>query len=321
MRTASKVEKVQVKREKARIKEEKRRRKSNVQLVTPSFKPLDIPSNSYEDDNDLIGSPVEELEINGDMEFDSLEEEKTVDNTKSFLLKIGGYTVNKRLELMGTSVNDIKKFQLYRLLKTVVTAIVPIPISLVLHTYIPMFFSLVGGVSMWFMDYWRVARRYEFFQFHRQLDFNKFIRMLMPYLRGKNVVLYQALQKMKDRLPEGTTRTALITLITKLNTNPNSREPYEEFARNASGQDRSLLIMQTLYDFQRSSNDATTINELGKLVDHELSRDIDEIIERKDDRFEMESYLMLFSLIFVLLGYFLSSIIAMFMEFSSKLGH
>lgn len=141
----------------------------------------------------------------------------------------------------------------------------------------------------------------------------------MPYLRGSDVVLYKAFNKMKDRLDDGTTRTALVTLITKMNSNPESREPFEEFAREASGQERSILIMQTLYDYQKSSNDSTTINELGKLVDEELSRSIDEIITRKDDSFETESYMLGFLILVPAMAYFLAIAVSMLQEFQGNM--
>src|SRR5690606_1407675 len=109
------------------------------------------------------------------------------------------------------------------------------------------------------------------------------------------------------------------TLITKMNSQPNSRIPYEEFAQNASGQERSKLIMQTLYDFQRSSNDSTTINELGKLVDEELSRDIDEIVTKKDDRFEIEAYYLGACVMIPAFGYFLAITVEMLIKFMPSL--
>lgn len=265
-------------------------------------------------DTDLIGEPVNKPSGKGtgvrkskaEKAIEFIENKPTLDNTNSVLLKIGGEVVNRRLEALGTEVEDIKKFQLFRIIKTLVIFIVPLFIALALKSYIPVFVSILGAIAMWFYDYLRVAKEYEGFQFKRQLDFNKFVRMLMPYLRGNNVVLYKALEKMKDRLDEGTTRTSLIALMTKINMNPNSRLPYEEFAESSSGQERSKLIMQTLYDFQRSSNDSTTINELGKLIDDELSKDIDEIITRKDDKFESEAYLLGSLIMIPAFGYFIA---------------
>lgn len=250
---------------------------------------------------DLIGKPVKD-----ERQVKIGEVIETVADTNHWLLKIGGNTTNVHMEMMGTSVEDIKKYQLFRLIKTIVGLLVGVIIGLLSHE---IFFYIIGvvlGAVLWFFDYLKVEKHFQFFQFHRQLDFNKFIRMLMPYLRVEGMTLYKALQKMKDRLDDGTTRNALIALITKLNTRPNAREPYEEFAKQASGQEQSELIMQTLYDYHQSSNDSTTINELAKIVDHELETNIDEISEIKDGRFEMDNYLLGMCLLVVVFGYFLA---------------
>lgn len=228
----------------------------------------------------------------------------TVDSTKSFWLWIGGYKTNIMMEETGSTIKDIKIFQMIRVFKTLTAFVAPIIICFVFNTWYPLPFAFVLAGLFWMMDYLKVVRFHSFFKFKRQLDFNKFVRKLMPYLRGTDVVLYRALNKMKNRIPDGQTRTALITLITMLNTKTGSIEPFEEFAESASGEERSLLIMQTLYDYQRSSNDSSTIHELGKLVDEELDRSIDEIIRRKDAKFEFEPLMLAYCFMIVLGGYF-----------------
>lgn len=261
---------------------------------------------------DLIGKPIKSDEV------DFFGVEKVIDS-KSFLIKIGGAVTCDRMERMGNTVDEIKKFQLFRLIKSSIFLILGLAVALVMKSSIPIVIGVLGFVVMWFFDYLRVNNHYEMFQFKRQLDFNKFIRMLMPYLRGNEVTLYQALNKMKDRLEDGTTRTALVTLIAKLNGDMDSVIPYEEFAEEASGVERSKLIMQTLFDFNQSSNDSTTINELGKIVDTELEKDIDEIIEKKDDKFEHENYLLGFSMVIVVFAYAASIVVTMLIDFSSKM--
>ena len=252
---------------------------------------------------DLIGKPVKDEK---ESHFKLGEVQPTVADTNHWLLKIGGNTTNVHMEMMGTPVEDIKKFQLFRLIKTVIGVLIGVAFGLLSHE---VFFYVIGvvlGAVLWFFDYLKVEKHFQHFQFTRQLDFNKFIRMLMPYLRVEGMTLYKALNKMKDRLDDGTTRNALIALITKLNSRPNDRAPYEEFAKEASGQDQSELIMQTLFDFHQSSNDSTTIKELAKIVDHELEKNIDEISDIKDGRFEMDNYLLGMCLMVVVFGYFLA---------------
>lgn len=232
-------------------------------------------------------------------------EEETLDDVDSFLLKIGGRVTNERLFALGTTVDDIKKFQLIRLLRALAVAFALVMVGFASGKVFIHALGLLLGVGMWFFDYMRVANEYSMFQFKRQLDFNKFIRMLMPYLQGKDAVMYKSFEKMRTRIEPGTTKTALIGLMTKMNTD-GSIKPFEEFAEESSGQDRSLLIMQTLYDYHRSSNDSTTINELSSMVDSELQRDINEVIEKKDLRFEFEYYILAGIMIIPMFGYFIS---------------
>lgn len=238
--------------------------------------------------------------------FDS--EGKVIDDVPvseidSIWVKLGGTTVTTRLEIMGSTNDDIIRFHQFRFAKTALIAFIPVTLSLLFKE--PMFLTLsfFGALAMWFIDYFKVQQTYKVFQYKRQLDFNLFVRQLMPYLRGSGNVLYQSLHKMKDRLDDGTTKTALITLITQMNTDVESREPYERFAQESSGQDEALLIMRNLYDYQRSSNDATTIKELGTLVDVAMEGSIDDVIKVKDERFEIESYLIGFAVLIPVLGY------------------
>lgn len=266
--------------------------------------------------DDLLGEEVKETlkgHAEDDISYQGVKEE--IENSKSVWLRFGGKGVNDKLVKMGDSKEQILKFQKTRLIRALTLFLVTALLGIYLMNIGVLVVAVFGGALFIFIDLIRVNNRYKEFQFKRQLDFNKLLRQLMPYLKSNNVVLYKALEKMKDRIGTGTTRTSLVTLIAKMNSNPGSRLPYEEFAESASGLEESVLIMQTIYDYQRSSNDSTTISNLASLVDRAMERSVDEIIEKKDFRFYIEPYLIVSCFMIIAFGYF----IAMVVDFSGSI--
>lgn len=171
---------------------------------------------------------------------------------------------------------------------------------------------LIGvGLALvqWTSQYKKVKNYYYRSAFNKQLAFSKFIRMLIPYLLQSNATLYNVFNKMVDRLEDGYVKDSLKKLIIEMNDNPNSEEPFKEFALNASGTDQAVLFMTTLYDYQQTTFDSSVISELGQMASEALFNGVDEIINFKLKKFDMFPTKITMPIGIITIGYMASSAI------------
>ncbi|EAG4642810.1 hypothetical protein C5754_14170 [Listeria monocytogenes] len=155
------------------------------------------------------------------------------------------------------------------------------------------------------MDYTKVVKTYKYWKFEKQIEFLKFIRLLIPILLEKKTSLYLAMNKMLHRLDEDSKyiKDEIERFLIALNQKPNSIEPFINFAKRASGTEEALLMLRTLFAYQQKSNDPTIIKELGELSNEQLMGGVDEIIRFKTKRFGIYPSLTLASIFFIVIGY------------------
>ncbi|MEC3299207.1 hypothetical protein P9006_32215, partial [Bacillus thuringiensis] len=165
--------------------------------------------------------------------------------------------------------------------------------------------------------YTHVTKVYSAFKFERHLNFSKFTRLLIPYLKeaGESVSLYQVFRKILNRMEKPVDKNSLAKLMSEMTDKPDDIQPFTDYAMRSSGSDMSINFMQTVYDFQQNSSDTNVINELGQIASAELQRAIDEIIAFKLRRFNffptkmvMSSFILVVGFAAAVLVYHLSSI-------------
>ncbi|MEK4692416.1 hypothetical protein [Bacillus sp. FSL W8-1202] len=212
--------------------------------------------------------------------------EEVVEVKNNFWLKIAESNLPAMLNEMGYNQEWFIKFQKKRLM----LAIIFLGLGIVIGASVNAWIMLLGpilAVSVWLVEYQRVLNAYKRNQFEKQLQFNKFTRLLNPLLREVNSTLYKALNKMLKRMDEGQVKTALKRLLIGLSDEPNSEAPFRQFAKEASGTDQAMLYMTTLFDYQQSSSDPTIINDLADMSSKQLFAGVREIIEFKLRKFAM----------------------------------
>ncbi|HFD6742165.1 TPA: hypothetical protein ACF3Q8_003060, partial [Enterococcus faecium] len=123
--------------------------------------------------------------------------------------------------------------------------------------------------------------------FERHLQFSKFTRLLIPYLKQKKDGgnLYGVFAKIVKRLDYDTDKKLLMKLMQEMTDQPNDIRPFTEYAEQTSGTDMSVLFMSTVYDIRQGSADLDVIEELDRLASEELMAGIDSIIDYKSRRF------------------------------------
>ncbi|MGX1195879.1 hypothetical protein [Metabacillus sp. SLBN-84] len=189
---------------------------------------------------------------------------------------------------MGDSTKKIDKFQK----KRVMFSLFVVMLGCMAGAFVHVWLYLAGpifGVVFYKMQAKKVENYYRAWKFQRQLNFSKFTRLVIPYLKasGGTAALYTIFNKILQRTEDESDRRSLYQLMGEMGDNPESLEPFTDFAERSSGTDMSHLFMSTIYDFQQSTFDVSVIDELGRMASEDMMNAIDEIIEMKLRRFVM----------------------------------
>lgn len=193
------------------------------------------------------------------------------------------------LREMGNTEALIKQYQKNRVFQTGIVFVILMAIAIGLKQ--PMVFALAIGISIFVYRsrFTRIRKVFGQWKFERELNFSKFIRLLIPYLKqsGGDASLYTVFNKILIRLDDDTDIESLYMLMGDMAERPGDIEPFYSYARRSSGSDMAYLIMGTVFDYQQSTRDTTVINELGQMASEQMMDAIDEIIAFKIRRFGM----------------------------------
>lgn len=191
------------------------------------------------------------------------------------------------LNEMGYTNQRIDGYQKKRVFETIAVFLTFLLFGYFLHS---IFYVVAFGIGFYYYrsKYSSVLKNYQIWKFNRHLEFNKFTRLLIPYLMQSKgeVALYSIFNKILMRLESDVDRNSLYQLMSEMSTNPNDVNSFINYAKRSSGTDMSILFMSTIFDFQQSSFDIEVINELGKISSEELLSSIDDIIHMKLIRFD-----------------------------------
>ncbi|EOF89166.1 TPA: hypothetical protein IWN98_001262 [Enterococcus faecium] len=207
---------------------------------------------------------------------------------KSIWLKMLDENYYKKLREMNNSNVSIIKWQKQRFLKSWIFVGVGLVMYLLLGKE---WYYLAGGIAtaigFYIIQAKSINNIYNQFRFERHLQFSKFTRLLIPYLKQKKDGgnLYGVFAKIVKRLDYDTDKQLLMKLMQDMTDRPNDIQPFVEYAEQTSGTDMSVLFMQTIYDIRQGSADLDVIEELDRLASEELMAGIDSIIDFKSRRF------------------------------------
>lgn len=231
--------------------------------------------------------------------------------SKKFYRLIAEKDLYFMLQEMGNTQRRIDEFQKKRLLQSIFIAVIFLLFGLLLSR---MFYigALIGPVLFYKMKYKKIASKYTTWKFQRHLQFSKFTRLLIPYLKQSKgqVSLYSIFNRLLQRMEDEQDRNSLYKLMSEMSSKPNDIEPFIDFANRSSGTDMSVLFMSTIFDFQQSTFDTSVIDELGKIASEELINGIDEIINFKLKRFVFFPTKIVMSSFIVVIGFAIAVLLA-----------
>lgn len=210
------------------------------------------------------------------------------DRPQSLWEKIGEERLYAQLREMGDRDAAIDKFQRRRVFKATLFALFTLILGIFVHFWFYVAVPIVAFAS-YKIQIRKVDNYYRAWKFERQLNFSKFTRLVIPYLKasGGNMALYTIFNRILQRLENETDRNSLYQLMGEMSDNPSDIKPFLDYAERSSGTDMSHLFMSTIFDFQQTTFNTSVIDELGKIASDDMMKSIDEIIAMKLRRFNM----------------------------------
>jgi len=229
---------------------------------------------------------------------------------KKFIRFVAEKDLYLMLRNMGNTIQKIDKFQKQRIVQTVFVFIFLFFFALVFSSWFYML-AFIAPIFYYRTKYRKVKSKYTIWRFQRKLQFSKFARLLIPYLKQSKgeVSLYSIFNKLLRRFDNQADKNSLYTLMTEMSNKPNDIQPFVDFAMRQSGTDMSVLFMTTVYDFRQSTKDTSVIDELGKIASEELMNGIDEIIRYKLQRFTFFPTKIVMSSFIIVLGFAVSVLV------------
>lgn len=220
---------------------------------------------------------------------------------------------------MDTRLADIQKRMLMRLLLLSTTTVVGLVLGLLLFRKYVVYVTLFGvllGVLGWFADINNTSRYYQRFRLRRQIAFSQFVRLAAAYLPEleKGVNLFSIFQKISNRLTYKSDRAALIRLMATMQLNPNDEKPFLDFAHAFSVADRAELIMLTIHSMYVGNVDPRNIQDLANDSNEDMLKQIDSIVQLKLSKFSSIPTKLGLSLIVVMIPYFGSIMVNVFIS-------
>ncbi|APC50387.1 hypothetical protein BME96_19080 (plasmid) [Virgibacillus halodenitrificans] len=215
------------------------------------------------------------------------------------------------LEEMGNTKKMIDKYQKKRIKQSILLGTFLLFLGLFISSYFYIA-ALILSFAFYKYKYKSIISQYTGWKFQRHLQFSKFTRLLIPYLKQNKgeTSLYSIFNKILQRTENQEDKNSLYKLMTEMSNKPNDIQPFIDYANRSSGTDMSVLFMSTIFDYQQSSFDTSVIDELGKIASKELIHGIDEIINFKLRRFVFFPTKVVMSSFVIVLGFAIAVLLA-----------
>lgn len=188
---------------------------------------------------------------------------------------------------MDTSIKVVNAILLKRLIFLIAPTFLTIIIAIIARKLAIAPIGLVIGGILFFNSIRATSAYYRTFALRRQVAFAQFTRMCAAYLPElkDGINLYSLFEKIVPRLNDPNDRTALQRLMINMQIDPKDPKPFLDFAKAFSVNERADLIMLTIQQMYLGDVDDSNIRSLAKDANHDLERQIDEVIRIKSQRF------------------------------------
>lgn len=253
------------------------------------------------------------MKILSGMGFTDLEIESRMKSSniiKILLFTIFEENYIKILNRMGFTEAQIKKRMKKRVILTIFMLTIFILLFVLLNNWILLTLLLIMPFLAFKNDYSKAKKDFESFSFNQDIQFSKFMRLIVPYLKqdSGNASLYTVFSKLIPRF-EGEFQNSLFRLMNEMVVHPNDIKPFIDFAERSSNKDVNINFMMSLFDFQNASNEVSVIEDLSEIANQELLKRTKNIVDAKGKKVSAIPFVMSFSISIILVSYLISLII------------
>ncbi len=210
----------------------------------------------------------------------------------SFFIDMLGPDAYEKMQEMNTPEAYIVEWQKSRIIFSIAIAIIASVIAFVIKMPALIVLGVVMG-GIWYITRGRlIDSNYTIYKFNRALEFAKFTRLVVPYLRsdsngGAESRVYTTLSAVVSRLDTKEDRSLLATLLFEMTQDPQNKQPYVDYAMKVGGTDFAITFMETLYDVRQGSANLDIVERLSRESNEQVQSLMDDIVKLKSDKLQM----------------------------------
>lgn len=233
--------------------------------------------------------------------------QKQTNAKKGFWLDTLGDETYKMLIKMNYSDSVIEKWQKSRMTKSIGLGILGFIAGVVFKQNIIMGGGPAFAMFMYIMEGSKIKGQFAQYKFYRALQFAKFTRLVVPYLRsdsagGTESRVHSTLASVMTRLDSAEDQQLLATLLNEIAQHPDSKTPYVNYAQKVSDDDFALSFMETLFDIRQGSASLDIIERMSKESNDRIQNLTDDIIQAKTKKFLMFPTKVAMTAIIIIIG-------------------
>jgi len=230
-----------------------------------------------------------------------------VNKPSNFYMNLLSDDAYEKMKEMNTSDGFILKWQKQRVLYSAILGIVVVIIGFSIK--MPLI-SLFGPLLMFVWFYMKgksIDQNYMVYKFNRALEFAKFTRLVVPYLRsdsngGSESRVYTTLSAVVGRLDTKEDRQLLATLLYEMTQRPSDKQPYVDYAMKVGGTDFAITFMETIYDIRQGSANLNIVERLSRESNEQVQGLMKDIVRMKNKKLLMIATKATMPVMIIILG-------------------
>lgn len=213
----------------------------------------------------------------------------------------------EKMKEMNTSDGFILKWQKQRVLYSALMGVFVILIGFYIKMPLIALFGPLLAFVWFYMKGKSIDQNYMVYKFNRALEFAKFTRLVVPYLRsdsngGSESRVYTTLSAVVGRLDTKEDRQLLATLLYEMTQRPEDKQPYVDYAMKVGGTDFAITFMETIYDIRQGSANLNIVERLSRESNEQVQGLMKEIVRMKNKKLLMIATKATMPVMIIILG-------------------
>ncbi len=230
-----------------------------------------------------------------------------VDKPSNVYMNLLSDDAYEKMKEMNTSDGFIMKWQKQRVLYSAILGIVVVIIGFSIKMPLISLFGPLFAFALFFMKGKSIDQNYMVYKFNRALEFAKFTRLVVPYLRsdsngGSESRVYTTLSAVVGRLDTKEDRQLLATLLYEMTQRPSDKQPYVDYAMKVGGTDFAITFMETIYDIRQGSANLNIVERLSRESNEQVQGLMKDIVQMKTKKLLMIATKATMPVMIIILG-------------------